>query len=165
MKRIDDIRGMDVISLKSDVNLGKIRDVLIDTSSQQIIGYTISESDFFTGDKGIFIYDINTIFCDAVIIRTARTLKKIKSITRRKSNITQFEEIKNLSVTNSKGETIGNLSDLLFDPLNGHIKALVLQGNLIIPLRNQEIIIHSKSIIVSSSIKGKDQRKKSNKLF
>ena len=165
MKKIRNIRGKDVFIIGGDLSLGKIKDVLIDTSTIQIIGYSITESDLFVGDRGVFISDIYAVFYDFLIIRGTRSLKDMKLFTKKKASIKQFKKIQKLPVVDTGDKFIGNLNDLLFNPLDGRIKALILLNNIIIPLRNQKILIYPTSIQIPSKIKNKHLRKKSNRYF
>lgn len=116
------------------------------------------------GDRGVFISDIYAVFYDFLIIRGTRSLKDMKSFTKKKASIKQFRKIQNLPVIDTGEKFIGNLNDVLFNPLDGRIKALILLDNIIIPLKHQKILIDSTSIQVPSQIKNRNLRKNFNRL-
>ena len=55
-----------------------------------------------------------------------------------------------MPIVDNQGKAIGDLNDVIFDPLNGAIIAFALRDNIVVPVINQKIAVHSRSIIVAS---------------
>lgn len=138
MKR-NQVTGLPVISLEEGIQVGKIREILIDSQNKRVMGFVIKEGNLFqTNNRYLLIEDIKTIGDYALTIS-------------REENIKQGEEIgfsqhvDNYYITGKKvisymGTLQGIVTDFSFDVVKGKLLCLYI-SNRDFDLRNYNLSV------------------------
>jgi uncharacterized protein YrrD len=166
MQKVTNIKGLEIVTVNEQQYIGVVADVLIDTFFDSIKGFIITDGKNLFNKNFVPFFNIKFILHNFIFIEDMPEIMKVNSLTKRIKNLKRFESTKKLSVTSRKGRYLGKPIDLLFDPVTGNIKALVLTNNVILLIRSCEIIFGSRNIIVKSIRIEKDlTQQRKNKYF
>jgi sporulation protein YlmC with PRC-barrel domain len=154
MQKVTNIEGFEIVTINEQRYIGMVEDVLIDASINSIKGFIITDGESLFGERVVPLFvpfhTIKFILHNVVIIDDIPDIIKVNSTTKEMKHLRRFGSIRKLPVLSSKEKYLGDVLDLLFDPANGNIKALVLTNNVVILLRSSDIIIRSRNVIVRS---------------
>jgi uncharacterized protein YrrD len=124
--------GLPVITANTGAKLDTVRDVMYDPGEQKVIALLVDPGGWFSDAKVILNQDINSIGPDAVMVASEGVVKKASQIGGKVLAIAkQDTNLLHTKVITEKGEELGSVSDLLFDPGSGSVTELeVSQGAL-----------------------------------
>lgn len=138
MYRIKDFLYMDVYST-SGKRFGFIKDIVIDINSKLIKGFKISSNKIFNKNEIVLSQNIIS-FSNNMVIKTVSD-----------GNYISFSDIKNTDVVDINGNTVGMISDIIFEMNNFNIKGIIISTGLI-----KDIALGKKILIPEATILGED---------
>jgi len=118
--KASDLKGMAVISLGEGTKLGVVDQPLFDLPNRRICALHIK------GDSGISVLPfeaIEGIGDDAVTVITSR-VTQTPGIDSSGQGLLDLEALRKLKIVNQDGTFLGKLSDVEFDPRDGHVTHL-----------------------------------------
>jgi sporulation protein YlmC with PRC-barrel domain len=115
-----DLKGMAVISLGEGTKLGEVDQPLFDLPNRRICALHIK------GDSGISVLPfeaIERIGSDAITVVTSR-VTQTPGVDSSGQGLLDLEALRKLKIVNQDGTFLGKLSDVEFDPRDGHVTHL-----------------------------------------
>lgn len=115
-----DLKGMAVISLGEGTKLGVVDQPLFDLPNRRMCALHVK------GDSGISVLPfeaIERIGSDAITVVTSR-VTQTPGVDSSGQGLLDLEALRKLKIVNQDGTFLGKLSDLEFDPRDGHVTHL-----------------------------------------
>lgn len=124
--------GHRVLSLDGGSDLGKVRQVIFDTSNARAAALLLEDKDLFgLLDAQVVLWNqIREIGEDAVMVQNAKALQKAGSIVGMTDLLERKHLIPGIKLYTEGGTGLGNISDVLFDR-DGAIECYELSSGLI----------------------------------
>jgi len=115
-----DLKGMAVVSLGEGTKLGEVDQPLFDLPNRRMCALHVK------GDSGIAVLPfeaIERIGSDAITVVTSR-VTQTPGIDSSGQGLLDLEALRKLKIVNQDGTFLGKLSDVEFDPRDGHVTHL-----------------------------------------
>lgn len=115
-----DLKGMAVISLGEGTKLGEVDQPLFDLPNRRMCALHVK------GDSGISVLPfeaIEKIGSDAITVVTSR-VTQTPGVDSSGQGLLDLEALRKLKIVNQDGSFLGKLSDVEFDPRDGHVTHL-----------------------------------------
>lgn len=135
MWRYKDIIFKKVID-KDGKNMGEVKDVLINFSKAKVTGFKVSSPSLMAKDINISIKDI--IYINERIIAKGKC----------KDRFLEFNSIRHLEVIDKDDNIVGFLEDIIIDPEDYTIKAMVICEGFLYKLFSHKKIISPRNLIL-----------------
>ena len=129
MAKANEVVGRPVVIREGGEAVGKIKDVVVDESGKQVLGFILAEG-LFKGTRVALWSGVQTIGPDSVIIDTAGSVVKAADAPDIKSVLDKNLKIKGVKVQTTGGKDLGEIDDLEFDDSTGAILGYELSGGL-----------------------------------
>lgn len=159
MQKLHDLLGLPILEIETGMQIGEVREVILDIEMASVIGIMISGSSWFTDNQGFLFHDLFSIGRDAVTIRSSR--KAIAEFI--SSEVTcSLKELLNKQIFTETGLNLGVLVDVLFEPSTGEIKAYqvsdgiitdLIHGRMLMPLPQVQVVGGDKLIVPETMAK------------
>ncbi|HAK73464.1 MAG TPA: hypothetical protein DCP36_07465, partial [Sporomusaceae bacterium] len=72
MQKLHDLLGLPILEIETGIQIGEVREVILDIEMASVIGIMISGSSWFADNQGFLFHDLFSIGRDAVTIRSIR---------------------------------------------------------------------------------------------
>ncbi|EYE89661.1 photosystem reaction center subunit H [Fervidicella metallireducens AeB] len=157
MKKYLDLRGINVVDEKGNLK-GNVDDCIFDIKRRKIYSLVVSTRSFFSPWFLVSFCNISAIN-DSVIIRENPFKINKKLVKKNKQFMIQYYIGK--EIIDTEGNTLGILSDLIFDEKSGYVKAIIcsrgvvddlIEGRRIIILNDLTVFGREKIIVEKSSM-------------
>ncbi|MBU3195713.1 PRC-barrel domain-containing protein [Clostridium algidicarnis] len=135
MWRYKDIILKKVID-KDGKNMGEVKDILINFSKAKVTGFKVSSPSLMAKDINISIKDI--IYINERIIAGGKC----------KDRFLEFNSIRHLEVIDKDDNIVGFLEDIIIDPEDYTIKAMVICEGFLYKLFSQKKIVSLRNLIL-----------------
>lgn len=160
MRKVSELIGLPVVNKKSGSKIATIKEVIYSKKKYRVMGFLVSEGNFFRGAKIIQFNNIDSIGKDALVIKNENVIKKC-SILPELNQLVNEKKIIEEEILTEEGESLGHVKDILIDEEKGKIIGFILTDGLIQDIKegrnvlpyNTGIVFGESSIIVSSEIK------------
>lgn len=121
--------------------LGFIKDIAIDYHKSIVIGFKLSLKGVFSKERYILVEDIVAMNEKAIVTKCV------------KDKFLCFSDIKSLDIVSLSGDIVGVLEDLIIDPKDYSIKAIVVNPGILTKImKGKEIILINETILGDYSI-------------
>ncbi|MBS5825199.1 MAG: PRC-barrel domain-containing protein, partial [Clostridium argentinense] len=138
MYKSRDFIFMDVLDLKGE-KLGYIKDVLINFSKREVIGFRVTPYKLFRKTFSVLIEDV-------IYFNGSMVINKID-----KEEYLAFSDIKKMYVIDKNSKTLGIVKEIIFDGETFEIKALSIAYSLITSMFRERKILLIKDMILGEN--------------
>lgn len=129
MAKASEIVGRPLVIREGGEAAGKIKDVIVDESGKQVLGFVVAEG-LFKGTRVAPWSGVQTIGPDSVILGTAASVVKAADAPDIKSVLDKSLKIKGVKVQTTGGKDLGVIDDVEFDDSSGAVLGYELSGGL-----------------------------------
>ncbi len=126
------LRGMSVVSVDNADKLGEVKDVLVDTEAQRVVGLELKNSSPYAGNA-VPADGIHSVGKDAITVRGGDRGHETRDepATRensdlRNDNVVRLDKLLGAKVLSEGGDMLGTLHDVEVDPSNFRITSYEL---------------------------------------
>ena len=133
MQKLQDWIGLPILETESGGQLGEVKEVVVNLVELTVIGVILSNIDWIAGKSGVLYQDIVAVGHDALIVKKASVVQNITQLLTA-SGILTLENIFGKPVYTDRGDCLGTIEDVVFDPDIGKIAWYQLSGGLITDL-------------------------------
>lgn len=129
MAKASEILGRSAVIREGGQEAGKIKDLVLDPSGKQVLGFVVSEG-LFKKTKVAPWVGLQTIGPDNVIFGAATSVVKPAEAPDMKSVLDSKLKIKGRKLQTTAGKDLGEIDDLQFDERTGAVLGYELSGGL-----------------------------------
>lgn len=147
MKKIQDIIGLPLISIDGAMELGTIKDVLIDPASSKVKYLLVMDDKWYLGARLVSFGDILSIGIDAVTIQGERSCRRFSEVEEAVRLAQKEVRVNHSRVFTEKGQYMGSVKECYIALTDGVISKCHLEG-----VRGPEIIEHPKIVSFGPNI-------------
>lgn len=126
---------MKVMNIKGDV-IGFVKDIMIDYAEGKVMGFKISCNKIFSKDCNILVKDVIYMNENIIVEKTS------------KEEFLSFKDLRHMDILDKEGNIIGILEDILINPSDFSIKAIIVCPGFIYKLFGSKNIILIKDTIL-----------------
>ena len=128
MQKANELVGRAVVVREGGQTVGKIKDIVLDESGRQVLGFVIAESLFST--KVAPWAGVQAIGPDSVILATAASVVKPEEAADINAVLERDVHIKGLHLQTTAGKVLGKIEDVRFDEHTGAVLGYELDGGV-----------------------------------
>ncbi len=129
MVKAGEVIGRKVIGRESGEEIGKIKDLVIDPTGKQVIGFVISEG-VIHGAKVAAWSTLQALGPDAVVLNASSSVVKAAEQPDIKAVLDKELSIRGLRLETTEGKELGKIEDFHFDERTGLVEGYELAGGL-----------------------------------
>lgn len=129
MVKAGEVIGRKVIAREGGQEIGKVKNLVVDTTGKQVIGLIVSEGRL-GGSKLAPWAALQAIGPDSVILNTPGSVVKPTEAPDLKAILDKDIEIRGLQLQTTQGKELGKIDDFRFDERTGLIEGFELAGGL-----------------------------------
>ncbi len=129
MVKVSEVIGRKVTVRESGEEVGKIKDVVVDSTGKQVIGFVVSTG-LVSSSKVAPWAALQAIGPDAVVLNAASSVVKADEVADIKAMLDKKIEIRGLQLQTTDGKELGKIDDYRFDERTGVIEGFELAGGL-----------------------------------
>lgn len=126
MQKASEVIGRAVVVREGGETVGKIKDLILDQSGRQVLGFVISESMFST--RVAPWMGVQAIGPDSVILATSASVMKADEAPDLKAILDKDLHIRGLRLHTTTGRDLGKIDDFEFDERSGAVTNYELSG-------------------------------------
>lgn len=130
MVKAGEVIGRPVVVREGGKEVGKVRDLVVDQSGRQVLGFVISEG-MLRITKVASWSALQAIGPDAVILGSAESVVKAGQVPEIKRILDQGTSIRGLRLQTTAGKELGKIEDFRFDERTGLVEGYELSGGLL----------------------------------
>ncbi len=130
MIRATEIVGRDVVVREGGKAAGKIKDVVVDASGRQVLGFVVSEGTFRSTRVAPWA-GVQAIGPDSVILATEASIVKADETPDIKSVLDKNLRVHGIKLQTTAGKELGKIEDFRFDQQTGAVLGYELSGGFI----------------------------------
>ncbi|MTI48976.1 PRC-barrel domain-containing protein [Sporosalibacterium faouarense] len=168
MKRERDVISLPILDKNQGNKIATIKDIVYSKNKLRILGFLVSDGNFFPTLKYIQFKNIESIGSDAIMIKSRMALEDPRAFPEIESLIEEKRRINGEEVLTENGDSLGLVYDTIFDGSNGKILGFVLTDGLFQDLKEGRNILPcmkgitygDQALIVSNEIKGQFEKNK-----
>jgi uncharacterized protein YrrD len=127
-----EVSGRKVTAREGGQEVGKVKDLVVDTTGKQVIAFVISEG-LMSGSKVAPWAALQAIGPDSVVLDAPGSVVKAAEAPEIKSVLDKDLEVRGLQLQTTEGKELGKIQDYLFDERSGVIEGFELAGGLFSP--------------------------------
>lgn len=131
MKRASEILGLPVISADNGKKIGIIKEVLFDKNTKSVVGFLLEPKSFASRKNVVLKKDVLSLGDDALIINDEANIVNLREVDKKSITKSKNNSLIGLRVLTKKGEDLGVVKDVLFDPRFGTIDGVLLSDGLL----------------------------------
>lgn len=155
MQKLRDLFGLPVLIIGTGVQIGEVKEVILDLEHAAVRGILLSDATWFSNDQGILFKDIFRVGRDAVMVRAAYAIQEL-SMTKMPGIVYHLCDLLDKQIYTETGVSIGVLVDAIYNEATGEIKAYeisdglitdLLYGRKIMPLPQAQVVGQDKLIV------------------
>ena len=125
-----EIIGKPIISYDAGERFDVIEDLIFDQDSNQLLGFLVQESNWFSRSRILQLKDVQTIGVDAVITASKATIEKANKIPAISRILEHKNTLKGTRILTMNGRDLGVIVDLYFDAQTGNVEGYEVSGGL-----------------------------------
>ena len=125
-----DVIGKPVISYDMGEQFDRVEDLIFDQNSNEIIGFLVQESGWFSSARVLLLKDVQAIGPDAVITYTKNAIVQANEVTAIAHILEHNNILKGTRILTNDGRNLGNMVDLYFDANTGVVEGYEVSGGL-----------------------------------
>lgn len=130
MARASEVVGRDVVVREGGKQAGKIKDLVVDPSGRQVLGFVISEGAFKSTRVAPWA-GVQAIGPDSVILATEASIVKADDVPDIKSVLDKNLKIHGVRLQTTAGKDLGKIDDFRFDEQTGAVQGFELSGGVL----------------------------------
>jgi len=127
--KASDVIGRQITARDGGRDIGKIKDLVVDTSGREVIGIVLSDG-MFTGSRVAPWKAAQVFGPDTVVIDVAASVVKASAAPDIKAVLDKKTTIKGLKLLTTKGKELGKIVDFSFDETTGAVSGYELSSGL-----------------------------------
>ncbi len=120
MQKASEVVGRAVVVREGGQTVGKVKDLVVDQSGRQVLGFVIAEG-FLQGTKVASWMAVQAIGPDSVILNSAGSVVKPSEAPDIKSVLDKDLAIRGLRLQTTAGKDLGKVDDFQFDDTTGAV--------------------------------------------
>lgn len=136
MKTGGDIIGKPVVTMADGKRLEKVRDIVFDEESHQMLGLLVAGSGLLGKEQFIPFMNIHSIGSDAVIISKEEDIRPLSSDEKVLNAVNNQKPLKNKKVLTESGKDLGTIADICFDETSGTVEGYEVTGGIFADMYN-----------------------------
>ncbi|WP_052128751.1 PRC-barrel domain-containing protein [Neosynechococcus sphagnicola] len=125
-----DIIGKPVVSYDLGEKFDIVEDLIFDQDSNQLLGFLVSESSWFSSAQVLLLKDVQVIGPDAVITASQAAIAKVSEIPAIHHILEHNNILKGTRILTMDGRDLGMMIDLYFDEHTGDVEGYEVSGGL-----------------------------------
>ncbi len=129
MAKASEVIGRPVVSRDGGKELGKVKDLVVDPTGRQVIGFMVSEG-LLRSTKVASWSALQVLGPDSVILSSAGSVVKAADALDIKTVLDQESSIRGLRLQTTEGKQLGKIEDFQFDEHSGAVQGFELSGGL-----------------------------------
>ncbi len=129
MVKATEVIGRKVMGREGGEDIGKVKDLVVDPTGKQIIGFVVSEG-LIHGAKVAPWSALQAIGPDAVILNSADSVVKASEAPEIRVVLDRDLHIRGLRLQSTEGKELGKIEDFRFDEQTGVVEGYELAGGL-----------------------------------
>ncbi len=129
MVKATEVIGRKVMGRESGEDIGKVKDLVVDPTGKQVMGFVVSEG-LIHGAKVAPWSAVQAIGPDAVVLSAAGSVVKASEAPDIKAVLDQDLHIRGLRLQSTEGKELGKIEDFRFDEHTGAVEGYELAGGL-----------------------------------
>jgi uncharacterized protein YrrD len=130
MRKGSDIIGKPIVAYDSGDRFSRVKDLIFDQDSNQLLALLISEEGWFSDTLIIPFQSIQAIGSDAVIVPSEDAVIRAKQLPEAKQILGRNNILKGTHIMTTDGRDLGSMVDLYFDEQTGVIEGYEVSGGL-----------------------------------
>lgn len=158
MQKLRDLLGLQILEIETGIQIGEVREVVLDIEMASVIGIMIAGESWFTESQGIFFHDLFSLGRDAVTVRSRKAVSGIIS----SEGTCYLHDLLSKQIFTETGLNLGVLVDVFFEATTGEIKAYqvsdgiitdLIYGRMLMPLPQVQVVGGDKLIVPETMAK------------
>jgi uncharacterized protein YrrD len=130
MRKGSDIIGKPIVAYDSGDRFSRVKDLIFDQDSNQLLALLISEGGWFSDTLVIPFQGIQAIGSDAVIVPSEDAVMRAKQLPEVKQILGHNNILRGTHIMTTDGRDLGGMVDLYFDEQTGVIEGYEVSGGL-----------------------------------
>lgn len=126
MKKSADVLDLTVITLAEGKNVGKVKEVVIDTDKRALAGFLIQSGDWYR-INGLPYESVQSIGNDAIIVENSAAVIDASATDKMDELMAKHSPVKNYTIYTKTGKTIGAVKEIVFDQDSGKLLNLEIE--------------------------------------
>lgn len=127
--KASDVIGRQITVRDGGQDIGKIRDLVVDSAGREVIGIVLSDG-MFIGSRVAPWKAVQAFGPDSVVIDATGSVVKASAAPDIKAVLDKKTHIKGLKLLTTKGKELGKIVDVVFDETTGDVGGYELSGGL-----------------------------------
>jgi uncharacterized protein YrrD len=128
--KASEVIGRPVIVREGGQEIGKIKDLVVDQSGKQVLGFVVSEG-LLSSTKVAPWSGLQAIGPDSVILSSAGSVVKAAGAPEIKSALDRGTNVRGLRLQTTEGKELGKIEDFQFDEHTGAVEGYELWGGIV----------------------------------
>ncbi len=128
MQKASEVVGRSVVVREGGQTVGKIKDVVIDVSGRQLLGFIVSSSLFRS--RVAPWAGVQAIGPDSVVLATSASVVKAEEAPDIKAVLDRDLHVRGLRLQTTTGKDLGKIEDVRFDETTGGVVGYELAGGV-----------------------------------
>jgi uncharacterized protein YrrD len=125
-----DIIGKPVVSYDMGEKFDAVEDLIFDQDSNQLLGFLVKESGWFSSARVLLLKDVKSIGVDAVITESKAAIVDASQISAVEQILKHNNILKGTRILTMNGRDLGTIIDLYFDERDGKVEGYEVSGGL-----------------------------------
>jgi uncharacterized protein YrrD/pyrimidine deaminase RibD-like protein len=125
-----DVIGKPVVSYDMGEKFDIVEDLIFDQDSNQLLGFLVNESGWFSSAQVLLLKDVQAIGLDAVITTSKNAITKASEIPAISHILEHNNILKGTRILTMDGRDLGIMIDLYFDERTGVVEGYEVSGGL-----------------------------------
>lgn len=129
VQKASEVIGRTVVVREGGQTIGKVKDIVVDQSGKQVLGFVVGEG-LFRGTKVAPWAGVQAVGPDAVVVGTAGDVVKASEAPDIKAVLDSGLSIRGIRLQTTAGKELGKIEDFRFDEQTGAVLGYELSGGL-----------------------------------
>jgi uncharacterized protein YrrD len=125
-----DIIGKPIVSYETGQKFDKVKDLIFDQDSGQLLGFLVDESGWFSSARVLMLKDVQVIGPDAVIAPSRHAVIKASDDPKINRIVLHNNVLDGTRILTTDGRALGSMVDLYFDERTGDIEGYEVSGGI-----------------------------------
>jgi uncharacterized protein YrrD len=131
-----DIVDRKIMTLKTGEFVEKVKDIIYDPQTNEVLALLISDGGWFSDAKVIHYKDIHSIGEDAIVVENKEVIREAKEIQGRVNEIARKDTYLTATrIVTEQGEELGKVTDIFFDEQTGKVVEFQVSGGAVQDVR------------------------------
>lgn len=130
MRRGSDLIGKLVVAYNTGKGIARAWDLIFDQTSNQLLGFLLSEEDWLRSSQIILLSDVMAIGLDAIVVPSKKTVVKAKNIPHIRQVLESNIVLRGTQIMTTQGTGLGTMVDLYFNDQTGIVEGYEVSGGV-----------------------------------